>query len=155
MNSAAATIRAESFADTRFPAGHFDAAVGNVPFADVVLHDPRYNARKLAMHNHFLVKSLELVRPGGVVAMLTSRWTMDATNPSARRAINELADLVCAVRLPSKAHWRAAGTEAVTDLLTTRQRRRIRSRRLLFDDLVKPELRRGDGHVLQPGLYRT
>ncbi len=116
-----ATIRAESFAETRFPASYFDAAIGNVPFADVVLHDPRYNSRKFRMHNHFLVKSLELVRPGGMVAMLTSRWTMDATNPAARRAIEDLADLVCAVRLPSRTHWRAAGTEAVTDLLVLRR----------------------------------
>lgn len=59
----AADIRAESFAETRFPAGHFDAAVGNVPFADVVLYDPRYNQARLSLHNHFIVKSLELVRP--------------------------------------------------------------------------------------------
>ncbi|MFN8034067.1 MAG: hypothetical protein U0Q47_12330 [Mycobacterium sp.] len=117
-----ATIRAESFATTRFPAGHFDAAVGNVPFADVALHDPRYNPARLKMHNHFIVKSLQMVRPGGVVAVLTSRWTMDATNPAARRAMSDLADLVCAVRLPSKTHWRAAGTEAVTDVLILRRR---------------------------------
>lgn len=117
-----ATIRGESFADTRFPTGHFDVAIGNVPFADVVLHDPRYNQGKLTMHNHFLVKSLEMVRPGGVVALLTSRYTMDAANPAARRAIADRADLVAAIRLPSKAHWRAAGTEAVTDLLILRRR---------------------------------
>lgn len=117
-----AVIRAESFAQTRFPSGHFDAAVGNVPFGDVVLHDPRYNSQRLSMHNHFIVKSLDLVRPGGVVAVLTSRWTMDAANPAARRAIAERADLVTAVRLPSGAHRRAAGTEAITDLLLLRRR---------------------------------
>lgn len=117
-----ATIRQESFADTRFPEGHFDAAVGNVPFSDVILHDPRHNSGRLSMHNHFIVKSLHLVRPGGVVAVLTSRFTMDATNPAARRAIGELADLVTAVRLPSGTHRRSAGTEAVTDLLVLRRR---------------------------------
>lgn len=117
-----ATVLAESFADTRFPAGHFDLAIGNVPFANVVLHDPRYNPAKLSMHNHFIVKSLEMVRPGGMAAFLTSRWTMDATNPAARRAMANKADLVAAVRLPSRAHWRAAGTEAVTDLLILRRR---------------------------------
>lgn len=96
--------------------------MGNVPFADVALHDPRYNPAWLKMHNHFIVKSLQMVRPGGVVAVLTSRWTMDATNPAARRAMSDLADLVCAVRLPSKTHWRAAGTEAVTDVLILRRR---------------------------------
>lgn len=117
-----ADIRAESFADTRFPAGHFDAAVGNVPFADVVLHDPRYNQARLSLHNHFIVKSLELVRPGGVVAVLTSRYTMDSVNPTARRAMLARADLVAAVRLPTGAHRRAAGTNAVTDLLVLRRR---------------------------------
>lgn len=117
-----ATVRAESFADTRYPGGHFDAAIGNVPFADVTLHDPRYNSARLPMHNHFIVKSLELTRPGGMVALLTSRYTMDATTPTARREINARADLVAAIRLPSGAHQRAAGTDAVTDLLILRRR---------------------------------
>lgn len=117
-----ATIRAESFSDTRFPAGWFDGAVGNVPFADVVLHDPRYNQARLAMHNYFIVKSLELVRPGGVVAFLTSSFTMDAVNPAARRAMAARADLIAAVRLPTGAHRRAAGTDVVTDLVVLRRR---------------------------------
>ena len=117
-----ATIRAESFAATRLPEGAFDAVIGNVPFADVVLHDPRHNRAKLAIHNHFIVKSLALTRPGGLVAVLTSRYTMDAQNPAARRAMHELADLVGAVRLPSGTHRRAAGTDAVTDLLVFRRR---------------------------------
>ena len=117
-----ATVRAESFADSRFPEGHFDAVVGNVPFSDVVLHDPRHNAAALSMHNHFIVKSLELTRPGGVVAVLTSRYTMDAADPTARRAMWERADLIAAVRLPTGAHRRVAGTEAVTDLLMLRRR---------------------------------
>jgi N12 class adenine-specific DNA methylase len=118
----AAEIRTESFADTRMREGSFDAAVGNVPFADVVLHDPVHNTSRLSMHNHFIVKTLHLVRPGGVLAMLTSHWTMDAENPAARREIGELADLVGAVRLPTGAHRRAAGTEAITDLLVLRRR---------------------------------
>lgn len=117
-----ATVRAESFADTRYPSGHFDATVGNVPFADVTLHDPRYNQQGHSMHNHFIVKSLEMTRPGGMVAVLTSRYTMDSTNPAARRDMAAMADLVGAVRLPSGAHTRTAGTEAVTDLLILRKR---------------------------------
>ncbi|MGO3191599.1 MAG: helicase-related protein, partial [Microbacterium sp.] len=117
-----AEIRTESFADTRSPEGFFDAAVGNVPFADVTLHDPTHNPSGLSMHNHFIVKALHLTRPGGLVAVLTSHWTMDAQNPSARREMNELADLVGAVRLPTGAHRRAAGTEALTDLLLFRRR---------------------------------
>ena len=117
-----ATIRAESFADTRLPAGDVDAVIGNVPFGDVRLYDPRHNAHGHSMHNHFILKSLALTRPGGVAAVLTSRYTMDAQNPAARREINELADLVGAVRLPSGAHRRTAGTEVVTDLLLLRRR---------------------------------
>ena len=117
-----ATVRAESFAESRFPEGHFDAVIGNVPFSDVVLHDPRHNPGGLSMHNHFIVKSLEMTRPGGVVAVLTSRYTMDAADPAARRAMWERADLIAAVRLPTGAHRKVAGTEAVTDLLMLRRR---------------------------------
>src|SRR5699024_532733 len=95
---------------------------GNVPFADVALYDPVHNAGNHAMHNHFIIKSLALTRPGGMVAVLTSRYTMDATNPAARQEMNHLGDLVGAVRLPTGAHQRAAGTEAVTDLLILRRR---------------------------------
>ena len=117
-----AAVRTESFADTRLPRGVADAVVGNVPFGDVVLHDPEYNPGRHSIHNHFIVKSLALTRPGGIVAVLTSRYTMDATNPAARREMNAMGDLVGAVRLPTGAHQRAAGTEAVTDLLILRRR---------------------------------
>ena len=117
-----ATIRTESFAATRYPRGHFDAVVGNVPFADVRLHDPRHNAGGHSIHNHFIIKSLALTRPGGMVAVLTSRYTLDGTNPAARREMNELGDLVGAVRLPTGAHRRAAGTDVVTDFVILRRR---------------------------------
>lgn len=117
-----ANIRPESFAATRLPEGSFDATIGNVPFADVVLHDRRHNRARLAMHNHFIVKSLALTRPGGLVAVLTSRYTMDAQNPAARRAMHELGDLLGAVRLPNGTHFRAAATQALTDLLVFRRR---------------------------------
>ncbi|WP_459076772.1 class I SAM-dependent methyltransferase, partial [Kocuria gwangalliensis] len=80
-----ATIRTESFADTRMPGGVFDAAVGNVPFSRNSLHDPRYNAAGHSMHNHFILKSLALTRPGGVVGVISSAFTLDAQNPAARR----------------------------------------------------------------------
>lgn len=119
-----ATIRAESFAATRLPAGHFDAVIGNVPFADVRLHDPVDNRGNHSLHNHFILKSLRLTRPGGLVAVLTSHYTLDAVNPAARRAMNELGDLLGAVRLPTGAHRRAAGTDALTDLVILRRRPR-------------------------------
>ena len=117
-----AQIRAESFALTCDPDGSYDLVIGNVPFGKAVLHDRRHNAAGHAIHNHFIVKSLGLTRPGGLVMVLTSRYSMDARNPAARREIASLADLAGAVRLPSGAHQRAAGTAAVTDLLVLRRR---------------------------------
>ena len=117
-----ASIRAESFADTRLPEGSFDAAIGNVPFGNVTLHDPVHNPTRQSMHNHFILKSLRLTRPGGLMAVLTSHFTMDAQNPGARREMGELADLIGAVRLPTGAHRRAAGSDVVTDLLILRRR---------------------------------
>ena len=117
-----ATIRTESFADTRLPEEYFDAVIGNVPFSHVILHDPVHNGTRQSMHNHFILKSLRLTRPGGLVAVLTSHYTMDAQNPGARREMNALADLVGAVRLPTGAHRRAAGSEVLTDLVIFRRR---------------------------------
>jgi N12 class adenine-specific DNA methylase/predicted RNA methylase len=117
-----ATILAESFADTRIATGGVDLVVGNVPFGDVRLHDKRDNRSNHAIHNHFILKSLRATRPGGLVAVITSAYTMDAANPAARREMQQMADLVGAVRLPSKAHARAAGTDALTDVLIFRRR---------------------------------
>ena len=117
-----AQILAESFAGTRDPDGSYDLAIGNVPFARAALHDRRHNLGGHSIHNHFIIKALHLVRPGGLVAVLTSRYTMDARNPAARREMASLADLVGAVRLPGGAHQKAAGTGVVTDLLILRRR---------------------------------
>ncbi|GAC1386710.1 MAG: hypothetical protein NVSMB48_25570 [Marmoricola sp.] len=118
----AADIRGESFAETRLPEGTRDLVIGNVPFADVVPHDSTHNRLGLSLHNYFIYKSLHLVRPGGVVAVLTSRWTMDAANPAARDAFSDMADLVTAYRLPNQTHHQAAGTDVITDLLVFRRR---------------------------------
>ncbi|WAX58516.1 hypothetical protein M6B22_07060 [Jatrophihabitans cynanchi] len=116
-----ADIRAESFVDTRLPEGYVDLAIGNVPFGTVTLTDRRHNPRSHTIHNHFLVKALHLTRPGGITIAITSRYTMDAANPAARRELAELADLVFAVRLPEQTH-QVAGTQVVTDLLVLRRR---------------------------------
>jgi N12 class adenine-specific DNA methylase len=117
-----AVVVNRSFAEFgRRRGGRFDLVIGNVPFADVRLHDPIHNRGNHSLHNHFLVKSLALTRPGGLVVALTSRYTMDASNPAARRELAELGELLDAVRLPAGAHRRAAGTEAVTDLLIFRR----------------------------------
>lgn len=117
-----ATIRAEGFERSTFPNDTFDAAIGNVPFGDFKLYDRTHNAGEHSIHNHFIIKSLDLVRPGGVAAFVTSAYTMDAQNPAARREMHQRADLIGAVRLPNKAHQRAAGTDVLTDVLLFRKR---------------------------------
>ena len=93
-----------------------------MPFARAALHDRRHNPGGHSIHNHFIIKALRLVQPGGLAAGVTSRYTMDARNPAARGEMASLADLVGAVRLPSGAHQKAAGTGVVTDLLILRRR---------------------------------
>lgn len=123
-----AVVRTESFVDTPHPGGTFDAAIGNVPFAQVRLYDPKHNPDNFPIHDHFIAKTVDLVRPGGTVAVLTSRYTLDKADERARRAIYEQADLIGAVRLPAGAHRRAAGTDVVTDLLLLRRREEGRER---------------------------
>lgn len=117
-----ATIRTESFADSAFGGARFDAAVGNVPFGRNILHDTTHNQGRHSMHNHFIIKSLDLTRPGGLVGVVSSAFTLDAQNPAARREIFESADLLGAVRLPNGAHRRSAGTDALSDVLIFRRR---------------------------------
>ncbi|MHB8672023.1 MAG: methyltransferase domain-containing protein, partial [Acidimicrobiales bacterium] len=117
-----ADIRAQSFADTRIPRASLDLVIGNVPFGKIALHDKIHNAGGHSLHNYFVLKSLALTRPGGVVTVLTSHYTMDAANPAARREIAAMADLVAAVRLPMSAHQKAAGTQVITDVLVLRRR---------------------------------
>ncbi len=114
-------VLAEGFEKTRLPA-MFDVAVGNVPFSDVRLHDRAHNQGNHSLHNHFIIKSLDLVKPGGYVALITSSFTMDAKNPAARRDMYERADLVGAFRLPGGAHRQMAGTDVVSDVLVFRKR---------------------------------
>ena len=122
LYGARATIRAERFESFVAPDEHFDLVIGNVPFAKVTPHDPRHNRSRLALHNYFIVKSLELTRPGGLVAVLTSRYTADARNPTARREIEARGDLIGALRFPAGAFMGSAGTAVVSDLLVLRRR---------------------------------
>lgn len=118
-----AQIVNKPFQELRLPPDSFDLAIGNVPFGKYKLHDPLDNpGRHHSIHDHFILKSLARVRPGGYVALVTSRYTMDSEDDSARRAMYDMADLVGAVRLPEGAHQRAAGTNVVTDLLLFRRR---------------------------------
>lgn len=118
-----AQIRNESFVETLAPRRIFDAVVGNVPFGEHKLYDTEYNPdRSLSIHNHFLIKSLDLTKPGGVVAVITSHHTMDNQSDQVRAQITRQADVLGVVRLPSSAHEKAAGTKVVTDILVLRKR---------------------------------
>lgn len=120
-----AQIVNESFAQTTLRDewnDGFDAVIGNVPFADVSLHDPAYNPGGHSMHNHFIIKSLRMTKPGGIVAVLTSRYSLDSKSSDAREEMNNLGQLIGAVRLPNGAHRATAGTEVITDLLVFRRR---------------------------------
>ncbi len=116
-----AAIHGGGFQDVTFADASFDLAIGNVPFAKIALHDPRHNTARHSIHNHFLIKSLHLVRPGGLVACFTSRWTLDARNPRARNDMATLGELVTAVRLPDGAFRAVAGTDVIIDLVVLRR----------------------------------
>lgn len=117
-----AQIRAEGFETTRVPTNSFTAVLGNVPFGNFAVYDPAHNPKRFSIHNHFIIKSLDLTAPGGYVTVLTSRYTLDSMDSRARRAIAERAELLGAVRLPSTAFKRVAGTEVVTDILVLRRK---------------------------------
>jgi SAM-dependent methyltransferase len=122
LYGAAARIHVGGFEDLALPEGSFDLVIGNVPFAKLAPFDPRHNRSGHSLHNYFLVKSLRLTRPGGLVVALTSRYTLDARNSLARREMARLADLVGALRLPAKTFAASSGTEVVVDLLVIRRR---------------------------------
>lgn len=128
-----AQILAESFAETIAPDGAFDAVIGNVPFDRHSLYDPRYNPTGESIHNHFIAKSVQLTKPGGVVAVITSRFTLDGDNAAFRNRLASMADLVGAFRLPRDAHASAAGTRTVTDVLFLRRREQTRSASEVID----------------------
>ena len=117
-----AQIRNEGFETTRVPENSFAATVGNVPFGRYVVYDPAHNPGRHSIHNHFIIKALALTAPGGYVAVLTSRYTLDSASDRARREMAARAELVGALRLPSQAFSRVAGTQVVTDLLVFRVR---------------------------------
>jgi N12 class adenine-specific DNA methylase len=111
-------IRIENFRDTRLPEGGTDAVIGNVPFADVRLD---YRGQKLALHDFFFAKSVDALKPGGVLALVTSHFTLDKQNAGLREYLAERADFLGAIRLPSDA-FKREGTRVVTDIIFLRKR---------------------------------
>ena len=117
-----ADIKITGYENTKFADNSFDFAVGNVPFGDYSLHDKRYDKDHLLIHDYFFVKTLDKVRPGGIVAFVTSKGTLDKANPAARRLMAEKADLLGAIRLPNTAFKANAGASVTTDILFLQKR---------------------------------
>ena len=116
-----ASITIAGFETTNRP-GFFDLAVGNVPFGQYQVHDPEYDRLGFSIHNYFAAKMLDQVRPGGIVAFVTSRYTLDAKDESVRRYLAERGELLGAIRLPNNAFRANAGTDVVSDIIFLQRR---------------------------------
>ena len=128
-------IAVQGFETMQFPDSFFDCVVGNVPFGNYKVPDKRYDRHNLLIHDYFIAKSLDLVRPGGVVAVVTSSGTMDKKDSSVREYLANRADLVGAIRLPNNAFQRNANTSVVADILFLQKRDRAAVERAEWVDL--------------------
>ena len=119
------TIAAQGFEETNLPDSFFDGVVGNVPFGDFKVSDKRYDKHKFLIHDYFFAKSLDKLRPGGVMALVTSKGTMDKETLAVRTYIAQRAELLGAIRLPNNTFKGNAGTEVVSDILILQKRDRL------------------------------
>ena len=119
------SIAAQPFEEANVPDSFFDAVIGNVPFGDIRVNDRRYNKHNFLIHDYFFAKSLDKLRPGGVMALITSKGTMDKESPAVRKYIAQRADLLGAIRLPNNTFRGNAGTEVVSDILILQKRDRL------------------------------
>ena len=119
------TIAAQGFEETNLPDSFFDGVVGNVPFGDFKVLDKRYDKHKFLIHDYFFAKSLDKLRPGGVMALVTSKGTMDKETLAVRKYIAQRAELLGAIRLPNNTFKGNAGTEVVSDILILQKRDRL------------------------------
>lgn len=116
-------VLASDYTKTKLPDGFFDVAIGNPPFANIkILDDPAYKKHRFSLHDYFFAKSIDKVRPGGLMVFVTSRYTMDKQDAKARQYLADRADLLGAIRLPQTAFKENAGTEVVTDVLFFQRR---------------------------------
>jgi len=120
-----ADIKVTGFEKTGMPDAFFDVAIGNVPFGSYKLTDKRYDKHNFLIHDYFFAKALDQVRPGGIVAFITSKGTLDKANPEARKYIAQRAELLGAVRLPNNAFKANAGTEVTSDIIFLQKRDRL------------------------------
>ena len=119
-----AQIKVRGFEETQYPDNFFDVAVGNVPFGDYKLYDAKYAKHNFRIHDYFFAKALDKVRPGGIVAFITSKGTLDKANPAVRKYLAERAELLGAVRLPNTAFKDSAGTDVTSDIIFLQKRER-------------------------------
>ncbi|HJB97441.1 MAG TPA: DEAD/DEAH box helicase family protein, partial [Candidatus Acutalibacter pullicola] len=119
------SIAVQGFEETELPDSFFDLAIGNVPFGSYSLHDKRYDKHHFLIHDYFFAKTLDKVRPGGIVAFISSKGTLDKQNPSVRKYIAERAELIGAIRLPNNAFLTNAGTQVTTDILFLQKREKL------------------------------
>ena len=119
-----ANIAIQGYEATSLPDSFFDVAIGNVPFGDYGVADKRYDRNRFLIHDYFFAKTLDKVRPGGIVAFVTSSGTLDKKNPAVRKYIAQRADLLGAIRLPNNAFLANAGTGVVADILFLQKRDR-------------------------------
>ena len=119
------SIAAQPYEEANIPDSFFDAVVGNVPFGDIRLADKRYDKHHFLIHDYFFAKSLDKLRPGGIMALVTSKGTMDKENPAIRKYIAQRAELLGAIRLPNDTFKGNAGTEVVSDILILQKRDRL------------------------------
>lgn len=119
-----AEIAIRGYEEKQYPDNFFDVAVGNVPFGDYKLFDPKYAKHNFRIHDYFFAKTLDKVRPGGIVAFITSKGTLDKANPAVRKYLAERAELIGAVRLPNTAFRDSAGTDVTSDIIFLQKRDR-------------------------------
>ena len=119
------SIAVQGFENTSLPDSFFDAAIGNVPFGQFKVPDKRYDKHNFLIHDYFFARTLDKVRPGGVIAFITSKGTLDKENPNVRKYIAQRADLLGAIRLPNDTFKAAAGTEVTSDIIFLQKRDRL------------------------------
>jgi adenine-specific DNA methylase len=119
------SIAVQGYETTDLPDSFFDGSLGNLPFGSFKVSDKRYDKNNFLIHDYFFAKTLDKVRPGGIVAFITSHGTMDKENSAVRKYIAQRADLIGAIRLPNNTFKDAAGTEVTADILFLQKRDRL------------------------------
>ena len=116
------TIAVNGYEKVDLPDSFFDVAIGNVPFGDFKLNDKKYDKNKFLIHDYFFAKTIDKIRPGGIIAFITSKGTMDKKNSDVRKYIAQRADLIGAIRLPNNTFSKNAGTEVTSDIIFLKKR---------------------------------